>query len=168
MQVAKGDYIFLSDQDDVWMPNKVEEMMKLIRNGYDCVISDCHVTDQSLNVVHPSFFELTRMKSGKWYNLLLHNYYLGCCMLFTRRVVEKALPFPKELPMHDIWIGNVAAFFFNTYFLHQPLILFRRHGNNASCTAQKSPYSLKEKFLFRLRILLPLFKRLLSSKLLSR
>lgn len=159
LKEAKGDYIFLSDQDDVWMPNKVEEMMKVVRQGYDCVISDCHVTNQKLEIQHDSFFQLIKMHSSKWYNLLVHNFYLGCCMLFTRQVKEKALPFPPGIPMHDIWIGNIAAFFFKVYFLPQPLILFRRHDNSSSSTATRSPYSLWTQISFRLRIALPLLAR---------
>ena len=62
--------------------------------------------------------------------------------------------------MHDIWIGNVAAFTGRVEFLHEPLILFRRHGDNASCTARKSPYSLRAKIKFRLDVLFPLIARL--------
>lgn len=160
LTLAKGDYIFLADQDDVWMPNKVESMMRTLQQGYDCVISDCHVTDGELNVTHPSFFEQIHMHPGKWYNLLVHNHYLGCCMLFNRKVLHAALPFPKNIPMHDIWIGNIAAFAFKTTFLHEPLIYFRRHGHNSSTTASKSPFSLQEKLFFRTRIIFPLLQRL--------
>lgn len=152
LKVSQGDYIFLSDQDDVWMPNKVEEMMKTIQNGYDCVVSDCHITDSQLNITQTSFFQFARMRSGKWYNLLVHNYYLGCCMAFTSKVKEKTLPFPNQIPMHDIWIGNVAAFFFKVHFLNKQLIYFRRHDNNSSSTATHSPHTLWTKIIFRLQI----------------
>lgn len=86
---AKGDYIFLSDQDDQWMPNKVEVMMKALQQS-SCVVSDCVVTDGALNVTAPSFYELNRTRAGWMYNLFVKNGYLGCCMAF-RGVYLKSL-----------------------------------------------------------------------------
>lgn len=156
---AKGDIIFLSDQDDCWVEGKIEAMRTTLQEGWDCVVSDCYITDEDLNIKFSSFFQETKMKEGYWYNLLVHNYYLGCCMAFKRQVLQKALPFPPNIPMHDIWIGNVAATFFNVKFLSLPLIYFRRHQHNASCTAAKSPYTFWEKLRFRFRIIFSLFLR---------
>ena len=73
-------------------------------------------------------------------------------MAFTSKVKEKTLPFPNQIPMHDIWIGNVAAFFFNVHFLNKQLIYFRRHDNNSSSTATHSPHTIWTKITFRLQI----------------
>ena len=149
---ASGDIIFLADQDDVWVENKVERMVAAL-SAADCVVSDCYVTDGSLRVTEESFYAANATRPGRFYNLLRRNGYLGCCMAFRRRVLAKSLPFPKNLPMHDIWIGNVAAFCFNVKFIEDKLIYFRRHGNNASVTARKSPFSFREKVGFRWHIL---------------
>ena len=160
LQQARGEYIFLSDQDDLWLEGKVQRMVAALKAGADCVVSDCHVTDDALNVTAPSFFAHARLHEGRWYNLFMRNFYLGCCMAFNRRVLLRSLPFPRRIPMHDIWIGNIAAFTGRVEFLHEPLICFRRHGDNASCTARKSPYSLWAKIKFRIDILFPLIPRL--------
>ncbi|MBQ5909594.1 MAG: glycosyltransferase family 2 protein, partial [Bacteroidaceae bacterium] len=70
-------------------------------------------------------------------------------MAFRRCVMEKSLPFPKDIPMHDIWIGNVAAFFFRLRFIDDVLSDFRRTGNNVSTSAGKSQNSLGMKILIR-------------------
>lgn len=158
LREAKGDYIFLCDQDDVWEPNKVECMMKALKHA-DCVVSDCWVTDGNLKVKADSFYVLNRTRTGKFYNLFLKNGYLGCCMAMHRRVVERSLPFPKNIPMHDIWIGNVAAFNFKVAFIPDRLIRFRRHDCNNSVTAKKSHYSLMRKMEFRWVVLKELMKR---------
>ena len=152
LKVAKGDYLFLCDQDDKWLPNKVEVMMKALKTA-DCVVSDCYVTDDTLNVTSESFYTLNKTKPGKVYNLLLKNGYLGCCMAMKRKVVEAAMPFPADIPMHDIWLGNVAAFHFSVSFIPERLIYFRRHGSNSSVTARKSTYSFSQKMGFRMAIL---------------
>lgn len=155
---SRGDVIFLSDQDDVWLDGKVAEMCKALEVS-DCVTSNCLVTDDDLSVTHSSFFVLNRTKYGRAYNLLIKNGYLGCCMAFKRRILDKALPFPIDIPMHDIWLGNVAAFYYSVSFLDKPLIKFRRHDSNASPTARKSSYSLWRKMQFRFKVLVELLKR---------
>ena len=157
LKAAKGDYIFLSDQDDEWMPNKVEKMMKYLTK-YDCVVSDAVVIDGEDRIINESFFKLRNSKTGKWYNLL-RNCYLGCCMGFNRNILEKSLPFPKDIPMHDIWIGAVVEEFGKGYFLPEKLIKYRRHGDNASPTAEKSIYSFCGMFMFRYNIVKNIAKR---------
>ena len=142
------DYIFLSDQDDVWMENKVAVCMEVLRSHH-CVVSDAIVTDKDLNDTNDSFYKMIKMKPGRLYNLLWHNGYTGCCMAFRRDVMQKALPFPADIPMHDIWIGNVAAFFFDVAFINDRLIYFRRHESAASCNGKGSRFSTARQILFR-------------------
>ncbi|MCC8172039.1 MAG: glycosyltransferase family 2 protein [Parabacteroides sp.] len=163
LQQAQGDFIFLADQDDVWLPGKVEKMLAyLVR--YDCVVSDCYVTDRELRVVHDSFYSYKSVKTGRLYNLFVHNYFTGCCMAFKREVLCKALPFPASVPMHDIWLGNVAHFFFKTIFIPDKLIYFRRHETNSSAvTGAVSPYPLGRKLLIRWVTLKELCRRKVRS-----
>lgn len=151
LRAAKGDYIFLADQDDVWLAGKVVMCMEYLKQ-YSCVVSDAIVADGELKETSHSFFLLNKTKYGRWYNLFVKNGYLGCCMAFRREILEAALPFPKSTPMHDIWLGNVAAFKYNVKFIDKPLIYFRRHGHNNSTTARKSSYSLYDRLVFRLQI----------------
>lgn len=159
---ASGDIIFLSDQDDKWVEGKVARMAEALREA-DCVVSDCYVTDERLRVTAESFYAMNATRPGLWYNLLRRNGYLGCCMAFRRSVAQASLPFPRHIPMHDIWIGNVAACKFSVKFIDDKLIWFRRHGHNASVTATKSPYSCWKKMGFRLRVLAGLFCLLFRS-----
>lgn len=145
---AQGDYIFLCDQDDVWADNKVQVMMQALQHSC-CIVSDCAITDASLQVVSPSFYEVVRKHEGKWYNLLIRNCYLGCCMAFRRELLTQALPFPDNIPMHDIWLGNVAAFYYSISFLPQVLMKYRRHGSNVSSTSSPSVSTLWQKFRYR-------------------
>ena len=159
LRYAKGDCIFLADQDDVWTNDKVAVMMGALERC-DCVVSDAVVTDRGLHITWQSFYQMMKVRPGLMYNLLIHNGYTGCCMAFRRRVLEKALPFPKGIPMHDIWIGNVAAFFFHTEFIADRLLYFRRHKSAASCNGRGSRFSAARQFLFRwntARLLLKLY-----------
>lgn len=145
---AKGEYIFLADQDDVWLEGKVTRCVEELQIC-DCVVSDARVTDSLLNTTSESLFQLMHVRRGRLSNLLWRNGYTGCCMAFKREVLNKALPFPTDIPMHDIWIGNVAAFCGSLHFINDRLLLFRRHDEAASCNGKGSTYSLWLKLSFR-------------------
>ena len=149
LKEAKGEFVFLADQDDLWKPNKVEVCMKWLQKYY-CVVSDAVVTDSSLNLLFPSLYEVIHAKKGPIYNTLWKNGYTGCCMAFRRNVLEKSLPFPKKIPMHDIWIGNVAAYKYNVKFISDKLVLFRRHKNTISCNGKGSKFSFWQQLKFRI------------------
>lgn len=152
LSAAKGDYIFLSDQDDEWMPDKLKTMLHYLADNA-CVVSDNIVVDDDNQIIADSFYKHNGTRQGKYFNLLIKNGYLGCCMAFNRSVLETSLPFPQNTPMHDIWIGNVAAFHYNVKFISEKLIKFCRHGDNASTTAAKSKYNTWEKIKFRFDII---------------
>ena len=148
LKASKGDYIFMSDQDDVWKPNKVKICMEWLQR-YDCVVSDAEVTDSSLNPLYPSLYAIMQVRQGRIYNTIWKNGYTGCCMAFRRNVLEASLPFPKDIPMHDIWIGNVAAYKYNVKFIPDTLIYFRRHEDTTSCNGKGSKYSIWQQMKFR-------------------
>lgn len=129
---AKGDYIILSDQDDVWTDDKVMVTMSYLKD-FPYVVSDCYVTDNNLNVISDTRF--TKEESyhlNKYAALVLSTPYQGSCAAFRREVLEKALPFPNGLQSHDRWIGDVAAFFFSVKIIPEKLIYYRRHDGTAS------------------------------------
>ena len=152
LKEAKGDYIFLADQDDVWKTNKVEVCMKWLQK-YDCVVSDAEVTDSNLNPLYPSLYAIMQVRQGHIYNTVWKNGYTGCCMAFRLNILEASLPFPKDIPMHDIWIGNVAAYKYNVKFIPDKLILFRRHKETISCNGKGSKYSIWQQMKFRWSII---------------
>ena len=159
---AKGDIIFLSDQDDFWLPEKVSVVINALQDS-DLIVTDCYITDKDLNIVHDSFFQQNNSQSDKW-KALIRNPYLGCCMAFNRKVLEKSLPFPSNIPMHDIWIGNIAAFNFKVSFILEKLIYYRRHGNNVSSASEPSKYGLLQQINFRLKIIQELIKLSFKNK----
>jgi len=159
---AHGDIIFLADQDDIWLPNKVNRCLEVLQTN-DLVISDCYVTDKDLNVINDSFFHLNRSLSNKW-RALIRNPYLGCCMAFNRKVLEKSLPFPAKIPMHDIWIGNLVAFNFKVSFINEKLIYYRRHGSNLSTASEPSKYGILKQINFRFILIKELIKLSFKNK----
>lgn len=152
-----GDYIFLADQDDVWLPDKVEKVKHELENGADLVLHNAMVTDGNLRIRDTSFFMSHSTKTG-FLNNIIKNSYMGCCMAFKREMLEFILPFPKRLPMHDQWIGLIAEKKGKVKLIEKPLILYRRHENNM--TGAKT--SLIQKIVWRMSIYFDVKSRLNS------
>ncbi len=151
LSAAKGQYIFLSDQDDIWQPNKVALVMGYLAR-HDLVISDAQVINDQLQVINESYFDLKGSKAGLLNNLLTNNY-MGCCMAFNKNILKVALPFPAGIPMHDQWLGIIGELFFTTLFVKDKLVLYRRHNANASATGSKSRFGVFQQFRFRWSII---------------
>jgi len=163
---AKGDTLFLADQDDVWLPHKVSHMLTLLQD-YDLVLSDAKMVDDAKNPLHDSFFAFHHSKRGFFKNLY-QNSYLGCCMAFNRKLLNITLPFPKAINMHDWWIGMNAELYNSIVFTKEPLVLYRRHEDTLTPADRQSANSFWQKIGFRLAMLkglsLRYFQRLFSKE----
>ena len=133
LKEAAGDIIFLADQDDIWRPDKVSKIKSLFSTRADLslVLSDSFIVD-----AHGQITSETRFRSGRFHPGALQNFirnrYLGCAMAFRRSILVYCLPFPADIPMHDMWIGIVNQFVGKTEFIDEPLMSYRRHDGNAS------------------------------------
>lgn len=157
LKYSKGDIIFLSDQDDVWVENKVEIILNQLKK-YDLIVSDAFITDEKLNITNESLFSEVNSNRGILKNIIKNTYY-GCCMAFKREVLKKALPFPKTREIgHDLWLGIIADRYFKVKFLKEKLIYFRRHENTLT-TIKKSKRRLIVKLLGRVKVLYYFLKK---------
>lgn len=143
---TSGDVIFLADQDDVWLPNKVTTCLAALE-GADLVLHNATVVDGDLTVKEPSFFASHGSKPGLLTNFI-RNSYMGCCMAFKAGLKPYILPIPATVPMHDQYIGLQAEKYGKVAFIEEPLLLYRVHGGNVTGRAT----SLKEKLTWRMQI----------------
>lgn len=155
---ATGDYIFMSDQDDCWHPDKIKIMLGYLADT-DYVQSACVETDENLEPLGDkgSTYHINR---NKYTSLIIDTPYMGSCTAVTRRLLNKCLPFPSGIQSHDRWIGFVAAFGFTHLFIPDVLMYYRRHDGNVSSGMNKSKNSLGYRIKTRLRYMTALFLRL--------
>jgi hypothetical protein len=73
-------------------------------------------------------------------------------MAFRRKVLDKALAFPKNLPMHDQWLGVVAEKYLKVSYVDEPLVDYRQHSSNAT-HIEKSPAGVLQKIKWRVDLL---------------
>jgi glycosyltransferase involved in cell wall biosynthesis len=150
LMAARGDIIFLCDQDDVWLPCKVERCLAALA-GCQLVVTDCIVVDGDLNPQSPSFFQMRKSGAGLLKNLW-KNSYLGCCMAMRSDLLKVALPFPSNIAMHDWWIGLVAEMTGSVVFIDEQLSLYRRHGGNATPTGMRSTAPIIQQLIWRVEM----------------
>jgi len=160
LKQATGEVIFLSDQDDEWVDGWVDTALKELRS-VSLVVCDADMIDSNGALrlsPEAQIYRGSKRKSGLIRNFY-RNGYIGCCCAFRREILDVALPFPRNLPWHDWWIGIVANAFFTTKFIRDRKIRYRRHGGNASPTSEISSATLAEKIRMRWNLGTALFKR---------
>lgn len=139
---VEADYYFFCDQDDVWMPDKIEisrrRMLEIESRNPDkpvVVHGDLIVTDEALRQILPSFWQYEDIYPERVtsYEVMgVSNLTTGCAMCFNKKAKEVTpIPPPPMTPMHDFWItactfkagGIVSA-------INRPLLYYRQHSDN--------------------------------------
>ena len=168
LKQAKNEFIFLADQDDLWESNKVKTILEEL-NHYDLVLSNCKLIDDNDRIIQSNYYQYYFKKnkpSLSFFSNLRKNPFLGCAMAFNRKVLDRVLPFPKNIAMHDIWIGLLSELCFKVYFTEEILFSWRRHSANVTFSInlpdnKLSNNSMFYKIKYRFVILFHLFKRII-------
>lgn len=136
--------VFLADQDDIWEPGKRDAFVAAFAVDPACqaVISDARIIDGQGKVIADSFMATRGGFSGSVLGTLLRNRYLGCAMAVRRSVLDAALPIPACAPMHDMWLGSIAALLGRVAYLPQPLLRYRRHDSNVSFARHQGVFDM--------------------------
>ncbi|MDP4103601.1 MAG: glycosyltransferase family 2 protein [Bacillota bacterium] len=141
ISLAKGDILFLCDQDDLWEDDKVETVLKTFKEQDSVlVVHDAHVVDGNLDVISPSWndYNHNNIKQGIFGNIL-KNAYTGAFMAFKKELKEDILPFPASIEMHDQWIALVCMLKKKKItFIDKPLVKYVRHGGNVTGMKKRS------------------------------
>lgn len=140
LKYTKEQYYMFCDQDDLWLPTKVERSfseMKRIEHANPgspvLCFCDAIVTNEKLNVISQSFWKSTSvdpffLKKGKLFEIF--NCAPGCTMIINHKLKDHLFPFPDKAPMHDWWIAIVAQRVGIVYPINEGLILYRQHSAN--------------------------------------
>ncbi len=133
IKYCKGKYIFLSDQDDIWMNNKVNTVLEAFKSNDTYMVQhDCTVVDiETNNIITDSYFKYRGCKRGIIKNIIKGSY-IGCCMAFDSKIKDKILPIPDNIDMHDQWVGLICDYYKKNVFIKDKLINYQRHANTAS------------------------------------
>ena len=139
IRLCTGDLIALCDQDDVWMPRKLELVEATFDRapGVGLVFTDAEVVDDALRPMGYRFWETIgfdrrmrqRVRSGRALDVLLPGWTVtGATMAFRSKFRDIALEIPDDLSMiHDGWIALVVAAVSDVALISEPLIKYRQH-----------------------------------------
>lgn len=127
ISLCSGDYIAISDQDDIWLPNKIQILLKAIGDNL-LVHSNSVFIDENDNVLQKYLFHPTNegflYKNSK--NFLFTNHVTGHTCLLKKEFVDKIIPFPEKC-FYDWWIGFVAAYEQRIIYKNAILTKYREH-----------------------------------------
>lgn len=139
LAASTTDLVALSDQDDVWRPDRVERALRALerRPGVELVASDARLIDARGDDLGTRMFETlgiddataSRLELNPFVELLRRNLLTGATMIVTRELVRRARPFPPSW-VHDEWLAMVAAVGGGLAVVREPLIDYRQHGGN--------------------------------------
>lgn len=154
INLCKGDLIFLSDQDDVWHPDKIEQIERIFSraSSIGAVFTDAELVDENLNSLGYNLWtsigfnhkEQENFTHGKYLEVLLkHNVVTGSTMAFRAEFKKLILPIP-EFCVHDGWIALLIAFVSELKIIPKPFIKYRQHQTQ-QLGAGTEPLSVFEK-----------------------
>lgn len=142
LEASEAEYFMFADQDDVWLPEKIERSiaaMKKLEGSSDqdtplLVFTDLRVTNDRLETIDESLWHYQRLRpeiSQDWKRLLAQNVVTGCTVLANRAAARASLPFVLPEMMHDHWVAVNAARHGKIGYISEPTVLYRQHSANA-------------------------------------
>lgn len=151
LKEASGDYIFLSDQDDVWCKDKVKKCVNEMQSSL-FVVHNMKIIDENGNMVkNPRYNDNPLPKN--WLAIVYHMRLWGCCMAFRKECLAFILPFPDRLLAHDYWLAALCIKKVRCSYIELPLINYREHSDSVSYKRHRSIFykiSYRFKLLFEI------------------
>lgn len=136
-KMDKYDLFMFSDQDDVWLKNKVEIVVnkyneQLDKNMPILIHTDLYVVDKDLNIISNSFVKYSKLRSDytEFNKYLVQNNVTGCTMLINKKLVNLVNFKIEYVIMHDWYFALIASSFGKVIYIDKPTINYRQHGDN--------------------------------------
>lgn len=144
-QAAKGEYLAFCDQDDIWLPEKIEKLYNAIGDSW-LVYSDSILIDEVGQSLQKNLSQLRRMGDvTDTRGFIFSNVVWGHAMLVNKQLLPHVLPIPAGIP-HDIWFAASATALTGIKYLDEVLTLYRQHSQTVTTTiAQKASTRAHEK-----------------------
>ena len=130
---SESEFIMFSDQDDIWVENKLVMYLKMIekiKNKGFMIHSDAILFDKNKsNILKDTFISEKAINRGLE-NVFFNYFVQGATILISKEIKNFILPFPKEVYLHDRYIHLISELFFERIFVNKALVYYRQHGDN--------------------------------------
>lgn len=143
LSVVNTDYYMFCDQDDVWLPEKIQDTIDVMqpldmecKSIPICVFTDLSMCDEKLNVIQDYLVkylgrEPKRINKNSFYRtFVFHSPVFGCTMMINQKAKNMSLPF--DFVWHDTWISMICKKMGKMSYIDKCTILYRRTGCNVS------------------------------------
>ncbi len=141
LEKIDGEYFMFCDQDDIWLPNKIEltfNKMKQLEKTHSSHIplltfTDLKVINANLEVINNSFWRYQKLNpciSQNWKKLLAQNVITGCTIMINKKAKEICLPYELDIMVYDHWIGVNISKYGQVGYQNDQTILYRQHEHN--------------------------------------
>lgn len=139
---AENNYVMFSDQDDVWLPDKIEctyERMafleKTYKQDYPCLVyTDLYVVDKDLNIIANSFIQYMNLPQKLNYKkVIIQNSVSGCTVMINKKLLDISLRIKTadKIIMHDHFLALTASILGKYSLVNKSTIYYRQHGMNS-------------------------------------
>ena len=146
LSICSGTFIALADQDDVWLPQKIESLLTEIDSNL-LVYSAVQLMDENGDPIERKFPSVARLEGDAALSLVVGNCVTGHACMIRQELLDLALPFPVNVLAHDQWLAVVAASQGKLKASGQVLSLYRQHAANvilSNKTPRKVPRYIKK------------------------
>ncbi len=134
---SKEDWVMFSDQDDYWLENKIEKYVAILNTSSEDILkkpmlihSNSFICDDNLEIVKEEFINSKIANEYNEDNFYFAYFVQGSTVLINRAIIDLALPFSKNVTVHDRYFHLLAEFLGKRIFINESLIKYRQHSNN--------------------------------------
>ncbi len=166
MKCTSEPYVMFCDQDDVWLPEKIQISLDTVQRleqkyGKECPLltfTDLTVVDENLNVLKPTVYDGTYDPYERdWKRLIRTNNNFGNTEMMNRALVNLVNGINTELPklaIHDNLVTSIAALTGKIEYIPKATILYRQHGKNAIGAKQYDAASSLKRILYLMKLII--------------
>ena len=167
LTLAKNDFLFLSDQDDIWVPGRVSVMQqRLVETGAGVVASNFRWITAAEDLLDVPFDGVAARDSDRHLANIVAIFagrtnYVGCAMALRREFVPMVVPIPSFVESHDLWIALASNLAASNAHLDESTLLKRKHDKNVTSTVStRSLYrKLRSRVVFAMCLVVLLYRR---------
>ncbi|MGY6562157.1 MAG: glycosyltransferase family 2 protein [Luteibaculaceae bacterium] len=136
LPLVTAPFAMFCDQDDVWLPTKIEQSVALIEKEKNSLLlfTDMQVVDSNLKPLHNSFLQQHKINpawASNWEHCMVQSMAAGCTMLFRQGLIHTLKPIEANLFQHDHWLLMHAAYHGKVIYLNEKTVLYRQHDKNS-------------------------------------
>ena len=141
LSFSDANYIFLADQDDIWMENRLQIMLDNFKkleeknpNKSILMFTDLQLVDSNKSIIANSFYEYNNLNpyTNMQPNMLIwRSTVYGCSTLFNKKLLQQSFPIPNYASMHDQWLALKASMDDGLFYFDYISLKYRQHSNNA-------------------------------------